>query len=298
MKTHIIMNSKLRDSYVLHSYLREIQEITLGMEKEIKLFPLPTPPEGTERLILFGFPIYSAPKDTVEAPKGVKEVILTNTFGEIPEGIRGVDATVRERDNCNLIQLFSIIGDELKELLGDEYKNLADMSKIIESYHTYKLGDYQDYILSKILTIDVLGFNLKSYICLDDFNTVYKVISSSLLTKMYSEVELDLSRAYSTVLSTKKGAVKLWVTYSNRNINELAHTMMREYQGNTVVLIGTQTRSPSSDMLSIRTRGVDAREVSEILDKYKGKEYVSNAFIPSVVTELGSNVKKVFEDYL
>ena len=291
-----VLNPKLHESHLV-ACICDVLNIKYEYEDNLQLFNLESY-TGISHLVLFGYPFFDKGEQPI-TPNGIDAVFFTCTYGDIPENfITRMQFNDKEKPECNLHQI-----RELSDLR--RFNRLADMYiPILNSYLRHDFSSKEEYTkavkfikLLQFLENDVTKLvNSKIYKGIDFMDDAeVAIITDCLYRKLKNEIYEDVKSIKSSIIRHKGKEVNLYLTYTSRNVNELAKAIMTVSTLPTIVCICKPTKSQSSDFMQIRTKDFDAREFSDIIDRYRGKENASTAFFPSRTADLLNDIKTVLE---
>lgn len=215
------------------------------------------------------------------------------TFGEQIEGQHILSLVDVDKDPIKV--LYNIFETTPESTILSKHITLTDKAKyIVEAINAYRTWTWETNELTRML----LSIYYASYkrmpkllrgLSLQDMVKQYAPIIKGQLEKMndYIERKRGMVKTYNVEINGENCILK--VVYAEEYINELANDLLlREITAQPVIIcVGRTTKS--SDIFSIRTKGINAGVIAYMINEGGGKEQVATVFAGVKYAELIGN---------
>lgn len=244
--------------------------------------------DNQDQVIIFGFPYkYTKEKYVISEITKLqheKQVEFKHfcTFGD---SMQSLNSQVSETES-NIQMLF-------KWLFKVNTVN-DTIVQCLQSYHEYS---FKDSVLPLIVR------ELLDFYRTDFYNEFTKYGSNiNRFIKNHSSLIKHLERQRTEYIDYKKQQARivkltdnvcLVTVYAERYKNELAHELLNSDKASSfracIVIVGTHTKG--SDMLSIRTKGINADHIARTIGDGRGKRNVASVFVNSTIQPMYDTLK-------
>lgn len=195
-----------------------------------------------------------------------------------------------------IVLLYNILIDHPQLSMINQHTKTTDkakhMIKAVNDYRTWKWYENKvtNYLLALYHGTGKYMPNLLKDRTLNEVVKENQYIISGQMMDMADYIKTKVEQARVSDITVKGINCKLKVIFAERYINELANRLLEVGYNDvpTIVCVGRPTKG--SDMFSVRTKGVDARDFVELIDgQRKGKENVGTFFSGASYSELMLN---------
>lgn len=229
---------------------------------------------------------------TVDVP--FMDFIHIATFGEqIPSKGGGYVTSIVNEDKDPIVELFNILDSESTIL--SKHITLTDKSRqLAQAVNAYRTWTWETNSVTRVL----LALYYASYkrlpkliqgLTLQDIVKQYAPVIKGQFEKLSDYIERKRAMVKSKTITVDGESCLLKVVYAEEYINELANDILSRDQSPQPVIVCVGRTTKSSDMFSIRTRGVHAGRVAYLINQGGGKEQVASVFTGMAYAELMGN---------
>lgn len=204
----------------------------------------------------------------------------------------------------HLTSIVNVDMDPIKELyyilqtdstILSKHVTLTDKSKYLaEAVNAYRTWTWEGNDTTRVL----LALYNASYkrlprlirgLTLQEIVRQYALTIKGQLEKMNDYIERKRAMVKTRTVTVDGESCLLKVVYAEEYINELANDLLNRDQSPQPLIVCVGRTTKSSDIFSIRTRGVQAGRVAALINEGSGKEFVASVFAGISYAELMGN---------
>jgi hypothetical protein len=249
--------------------------------------------QDTEVVIALGVPYrgYNLSDDfymTVDVP--FMDFIHISTHGEEIKGQHIISLVSESVDPVK--ELFHIFQNQPESTILASHLTLTDKARyLVEAVNAYRTWTWETNDTTRLL----LALYHASYkrmtkllrgLSLQEVVKQHAPVIKGQLEKMNDYIERKRSMVKSKIIQLEGEACLLKVVYAEEYINELANDLLTREQTAMPVIVCVGRTTKSSDIFSIRTKGVHAGRVAHVINEGQGKDFVATVFAGISYVEL------------
>lgn len=250
----------------------------------------------TEIIIVLGLPYrgYNLSDDfylTVDVP--FMDFIHLSTYGEKIEGTNIISLVEPDRDPIK--DLYTILQNSPESIILSKHVTLTDKARyLVEAVDAYRTWTWETNDTTRVLlALYHASFKrmtkLLRGLSLPEVVRQHAPIIKGQMERMNDYIERKRSMVKTSSISIEGEACLLKVVYAEEYINELANDLLNREQTSMPVIVCVGRVTKSSDMFSIRTKGVHAGKVAYLINNGDGKDAVATVFAGISYAELMGN---------
>ena len=247
----------------------------------------------TEINLILGLPYrgYELPADfsiTVDNP--FTDFLHFSTYGE---GIRGVHITsIVEPNKDPIKELSHVLEYSPDTTILSKHATLTDKSRqLVEAINAYRTWTWESNGTTRLL----LALYHASYkrlpkllrgVSLPDVVKQNAPVIKGQMEKLedYLERKRDMVKTFHVTIDGSPCILK--TVYAEEYVNELANDILMREVGSTPVIVCVGRTTRSNDIFSIRTKGIHAGRVAQLINNGSGKDEVATVFAGLSYAEL------------